>query len=184
MNEATEFPMGFESFQVRWNPSRSTANEIDSHLRSLAEITNDVDALRVGDSRYYLWNDGRHVVEIEWSDSSASLSARFMLCNPESITDAYAEFLLQLQRRFGGGLAICDARPADRSREFGPGESNEFRDTLRESIAARRAEWVRDFGPRTLAANSRDVYREIILPKCEPVFANRDLHSLTTDPDS
>jgi hypothetical protein len=178
--------MGFESFQVRWKPSLSTAIEIDSYLRSLPEITIDVDAIRVGDSRYYLWNDGRHVVEIEWGSGSspASLSARFMLCNPESITDAYTEFLIQVQRRFGGRLEICDTVPSDRSREFGPGESNEFRDALRESIAVRRAEWIRDFGPRTLAANSRDVYREIILPKCEPVFANRDLHTLTTDPDS
>lgn len=169
--DGMEFPMGFESFQVRWNPSLPIASEVDSHLRSLPEITVDHDALRIGDSRYFLWNDGRHVVEIESSDSPARFSTRFMLCNPETITDVYAELLLNLQMRFGGRLEICDHDPSLRSNQYGPDDSDGFREALRESIALRRSEWIAAFGPRVLTANSRDVFREIILPNCVPVSA-------------
>lgn len=161
--------MGFESFQVRLQGPRPDAAAIDTFLLSLPRIQIDDDAFRIGDARYYVWSDADHVIEIELDGNPARLSARFMLCNPESIPTPFAELLLQLHGRFGGRIVICDEVPRNQPNEFTTENLEEFHEVLRQSIAARRAEWTAQFGPRVLPAKSRDVYREFILPLCEPV---------------
>lgn len=160
--------MGFESFQVRLNDPRENADAIDAFLLSLPQVSHDNDAFRIGDSRYYIWNYAGHVIEMELGNNPTRMSVRFMLCNPESIATTFADFVLQLHRRFDGRIVICDEVPSNRPNEFTAENLGEFREVLRETIAARRAEWVAQFGPRVLPAKSRDVYREFILPQCEP----------------
>jgi hypothetical protein len=161
--------MGFESFQVRLQNPQLNEAAISDLLDSFPQIMIDQDALIIGNSLYFVWNDGKHVIEIELDQNPAQLSARFMLCNPESVSMVYAELLLQLQRQVGGDLVICDPVPPNRPHEFTRENPEEFRDVLYQSIATRRAEWVKQFGPRVLAAKSRDAYREFIIPACTPV---------------
>jgi hypothetical protein len=163
--------MGFESFQVWLRTPQKNPADIEALLLSLPEISIDHETYRWSDSRYFLWNDGQHIVEIELDIDPVQLSTRFMLCNPETVTQAYAKFLMCLLHKIGGKLEFVGPGPSAPLRAFTCENLSDFPEVLRASIAPQRAGWVAMCGPRVMPANSRIAFEEFILPLCTPVSA-------------
>ena len=80
--------MGFESFQVTLSGGPFDPIGLDKAIRNLPGMRPDPEAGFMRGS-YYLFEDGRHVVELHLFPAPVSLSCRFALCHPDSIDPAF-----------------------------------------------------------------------------------------------
>lgn len=160
--------MGFEAFRVELRGGRAGLSEADEVVRMLAHIKPDPDAVAMRGSTYYLLDDGRHAIEIELTDSPVRLSCRFTLCHPPSVVPAFLNLVRELMARLGMDARICDDVRPEHSHLFSLEQFDEFSAAAAHYIATRRAEWVAAFGDEPLAATTNEVYRRIILPRCQP----------------
>ena len=159
--------MGFESFQVELRGERANYLDADRAIRNLPGIRPDPrGGFMLGS--YYLFEDGRHVVELHLFDSPMSLSCRFALCHPDSIDAAFVELVRVLM----GSLGIEAMIPDDVSEHahwFSLAEFAEFAARLPEYIAIRRQEWIAAFGAVRATATTSEAFERFILPSCLPV---------------
>ena len=117
---------------------------------------------------YYLFEDGRHVVELHLFITPEILSCRFALCHPDTIDSAFIGLLHRLVIATGMEVTIReDVRP-EHEYPFPLAEFPALTACLPEYIAARRAEWVAAFGDERMAVSTNECYRRIILPLCQP----------------
>jgi hypothetical protein len=161
--------MGFEAFRAELRGGRATYSEAEEVVRTLPHARPDLNALETRGSSFYLIDDGQHIIEIEVLDDPVRLSCRFTLCHPPSVDRVYLDLVRELLARLGMQARICDdVRPED-SRPFSLAEFHDFAAITQCSIAGRRAEWIEGFGDETMAASMEEVYRRVILPRCQPV---------------
>jgi hypothetical protein len=160
--------MGFESLRVELLGGPVDHPTADAAVRRLPGAAADPDAIRTPGSSYYLIRDGRHVFEVEVDDRPA-VSCRFTLCHPPSADSAFLGLVRDLMTRLGMAARVCDEVPSEDAGPFPAERFAAFAAAATRAIAARRAEWVRQFGPAAFAATTPEVYERVILPRCEPV---------------
>jgi hypothetical protein len=161
--------MGFESFRVELRGGSASYDQVDAAVRSLSHARPDHVSIASQASTYYTIEDGRHAIEVEVAISPVRISCRFTLCHPPSITAAFLDLIRELMTRFGMDARICDDVPPEPAPGFSADRFPEFADVLSRCVAARRAEWVANFGPEQFPARTQEAYQRFILPRCEPV---------------
>jgi hypothetical protein len=160
--------MGFEAFRVELRGGRAADGEADAAVRKLPHVKPDRDSVPTPGSTFYVLDDGRHVIEVEVMSSPMRLSCRFTLCHPPSVDTAFLGLVRDLMTLLGMEVRICDDVRPEHSRSFSITELAELSAVVSRYIAVRRAEWVAAFGDEPLAASTNDVFRRIILPRCQP----------------
>jgi hypothetical protein len=161
--------MGFEAFRVELSGTKAHVAEADEVVRKVPYIKPDKDSVPTKGSTFYVLDDGQHAIECEVKDSPVRISCRFTLCHPPSVDLAFLGLLRELMFRLSMEAKIRDDVHPAHSRSFSLPEFSEFMAVSRNYIAARRADWTSAFGERPLAATSKEVYQQIILPQCQPV---------------
>lgn len=161
--------MGFEVFRVELRGGQAKYADVDETVRQVPHAHPDHGSIPTQGSRYYLIEDGQHVIEVEVMDAPVKVSCRFTLCHPASIDLCFLGVLQGLMRRLGMDATLCDAIQPAHARSFSFAEWPDFVAITRHSIAARRAEWIAAFGKESLAATTNEVYERVILPRCQPV---------------
>jgi hypothetical protein len=161
--------MGFESFQVRLRGGWANYLEADETVRKLPHIKFDRESALMPGATYYLRDDGRHVIEIEVSGEPVRISCRFMLCHPPSVDSAFLGFVHDLMVRLGMEAEICDDVRPEHAHSFSLADYAEFSTLSSHYISARRTEWIAAFGTKQIPATTSEVYKELILPLCQPV---------------
>jgi hypothetical protein len=162
--------MSFEVFRVEVQGGTATHREAVEILQTLPNIMPDHESLSMRGSTYYLVDDGQHVIELELLDSPVRLSCRFTLCHPPSVDAVFLGLVRELMARLGMEVRICDDVRPEHSRPFSLRELADFSATISGYIDVRRTEWVAAFGAETFGATTNEVYRRIILPRCQPVI--------------
>ncbi len=160
--------MGFESFRVELRGGGASYAEAAEVLRKLPRMSPDPHALSTPGSTFYLYNDGRHVIELALLDAPVRLSCRFTLCHPPSVDPVFLGLVRDLMGRLGMEARICDDVRTEQARSYPLDAFADFSGATLDYIAARRAEWVRAFGDEPLAATTNDVFARVILPRCQP----------------
>jgi len=156
--------MGIEDYRVSLRTRAATAAVVSDWVRERPHAAPD-EGLLPDHCEYFRIDDGRHVLEVEVSRTDpAEVTVRFALCNPRSVEAAFLAFVRELATTFE--MKIHDQEGHG---TFPPEAVDRFAASALESIARRRAEWVAQFGPRVLAAGSREVFETIILPQCAPL---------------
>lgn len=163
--------MGFDSFRVELRGGHASPREANEAVQQLPHAHSDSQSIPVPGSTYYLIEDGQHVLEVECLDSPVRLSCRFTLCHPPSVDSAFLGLLRDLMTRLGMEVKVRDDVRPEHSRPFSLDEFAEFSAVASRYIAARRAEWVAAFGDEPLAATTPEVFRRVILPRCQPAIA-------------
>src|SRR6266849_4926910 len=100
--------MGFETFRVELRGGKAKFGEADEAIRKLPHIKPDPHSLPTKGSTYYLFDDGRHAIELELMDSPLRLSCRFTLCHPPSVDAVFLGLIRELMNRLGMEARICD----------------------------------------------------------------------------
>jgi hypothetical protein len=160
--------MGFESFRIELRGGRASYQEADEIIRQLPYAKPDSESMALPGSTYYLIDDGRHVIELELKDNPVRVSCRFALCHPPSVEGAFLRFAHYLMSRLGMEADICENIRPEHAHPFSLPEFADFSAAVSHYIAVTRAYWVADFGTETLAATTNEVFRRIILPRCQP----------------
>jgi hypothetical protein len=160
--------MGFEAFRVELRGGRAKYREADEAVRKFPHVRPDQDSVPMRGSTFYVIDDGRHVIEVELMDSPVRLSCRFTLCHPPSVDSVFLGLVREVMARLGMEAKICDDVRPEHSGSFSLNEFTEFSAITSRYVAARRAEWVAAFGDEPMAATTNEVYRRIILPRCQP----------------
>ena len=161
--------MGFETFRVELRGGGATFAQADAVARQLPHAQPDHDSITSRGSAYYTVEDGSHVIEIEVTDTPVKVSCRFTLCHPPTIDAAFLSLVREIQIALDMDVKICDDVRSDHSRWYSATHFIEFAEVASGYIAARRAEWVANFGATQLSAKTPEVYAKVILPKCVPV---------------
>ena len=161
--------MGFETFRVELCGGTATYTQAEEAVRRYEHARPDHDSIASRGSAYYTIEDGSHVIEVEVAASPVRVSCRFTLCHPPDIDAEFMGLVRDMQTRLGMVVRICDDVRPEHARCFPPAQFPEFSGIVSDYIAARRAEWIANFGPETLSATTPEVYEKIILPKCVPV---------------
>ena len=160
--------MGFESFQVTLSGGPFDPTELDEVIRSLPGMRPDPEEGFMRGS-YYVFEDGRHVVELHLSHEPVDLSCRFTLCHPDSIYSSFIGLLRLLVSTTGMEVTIRDDVRPEHNHAFPPSEFSAFAACLPGYIAVRRADWIAGFGAERIAASSVECFQRIILPRCQPL---------------
>jgi hypothetical protein len=160
--------MGFETFRVELRGGGKDYREANEVVQKLAHIRLDQDSSPMQGSTFYVFDDGRHAIELELKDAPVRLSCRFTLCHPPSVDSAFLNLLRELLRQLGMEATICDDVRPKEAHGFSVVQFEEFSAITCRLIATRRAEWIKAFGDERLAATTNEVYRRIILPRCQP----------------
>jgi hypothetical protein len=84
------------------------------------------------------------------------------------VDSAFLDLVRDLMMRLGMEAKICDDVHPKNAHLFSLGDFAEFSALALGCIAVRRTEWSAAFGGEPMAATTNDVYREIILPRCQP----------------
>jgi hypothetical protein len=160
--------MGFETFRVELRGGKVNGAEADEAVRELPHIRPDQHSLSTRGSTFYVFDDGRHAIELALLDAPVRVSCRFTLCHPPSVDAVFLVLLRDLMTRLGMEAKICDDVRPEHARSFSRDDFAEFADATLRYIAARRAEWIAAFGDEPMAATTNEVYERIILPHCQP----------------
>ena len=159
--------MGFESFRVEL-VGDTPAARVREAVRALPGVEPDPDGgLLPGD--YFRVRDGRHVIELHLSDVGQRLSVRFSLANPASVDAAFLDVARHLMTHAGLRVRVL----TDVATEFTLAEFDQFAAVVAEETARERRGSVDMFGPDTFAAGTAEVFRRVILPRCEPAVGRR-----------
>ncbi len=161
--------MSFESFRIELRGSTASIAEADLAVRGYPFTRRDNESIGSKTSGFYIVDDGSHIIEIEVADNPVKLSCRFTLCHPSSVDAAFLNLARDLQSRLAMNAFICDDIRPEHAHAFSRDEFPEFARVVTDTIAKRRVEWVRNFGPTVLRANTPSVYEKFILPRCTPV---------------
>lgn len=159
--------MGFEHFKVDLHSGKAR-KDAEQVLRRLPLLSPDHDSMSFPSSSYYLWNDGKHIIEIELAESPLRVSCRFTLCHPRSVDSVFLDLIRKLMTQLQMAVTICDDTSPDSSQSFSPERSGELSELLPKLIAKRRREWIAAFGDHSLAATTKEVHERVILPMCQP----------------
>ncbi len=162
--------MGFESFRVELRGGRAKYPETDETLRKHPHVKLDQHSVPTKGSKFYIRDDGQHVIEVELMESPVKLSCRFTLCHPPSVDSVFLNFLRELMANLGMEAKICDDVRPEHAHSFSFDQFSQFSALTSRYVAARRKEWIATFGTEQLAATTNEVYERIILPHCQPVF--------------
>lgn len=163
--------MGFESFRVDLSGGDHEFENIRQNLGNLAHVEADKAMTGPHYSSCYIWSDGSHVIEIEVVKKPIRISCRFTLCHPTSIDSAFVKFTRLLMTKFDMNVTIGDdVEPSD-SGPFGLQQFGELSSALVSYIAARRTEWIDQFGHEQLAATTDEAFEIYILPLCRDFAA-------------
>jgi len=160
--------MGFESFQVELKGDANTFASKGAFGDRFPQAKPDPDAIPLAGSAFFIVDDGLHIVEIEVSDSTARMSIRFTLCHPGSIIQAFLNLLQDLIATFDMSARIRDDVRVEHSGWYSAARIEEFSSIVSGYVANRRSEWIANFGPEEVAANTSEVFRRIVLPSCLP----------------
>ena len=158
--------MGFEMFRVELRGGETDFGEADEAVRKLPNIKRDCRFLSSQGSRFYLYEDGRHAIELAVLDAPVRVSCRFTLCHPPSVDAVFLGLVRDLMTRLGMEAKICDDVLPEDARCCALDEFAAFSAATLRYIAARRVEWVAAFGDEPMAATTNEVYQQIILPRC------------------
>jgi hypothetical protein len=160
--------MGFETFRVELRGGKANYAQADEAIQELPHIRPDQHSLSTRGSRFYLYEDGQHAIELAVLDASVRVSCRFTLCHPPSVDAVFLGLVRDLMARLGMEAKICDDVLPDDARSFALDDFAAFAAATRRYITARRAEWIGAFGDVPMAATTNEVYQRIILPRCQP----------------
>jgi hypothetical protein len=160
--------VGFESFQIELHGGHATCLEAEGAIRTLERISIDHDAAGSGSSRFFVMNDGKHVVEIELKHSPPVISCRFTLCHPPSIDAVFLGLVRQLMVLLGMHATIRDDVRPEHAHSFTLDAFDELAAATLQYIHARRLEWIEMCGTEQLAATTSEVFQRIICPQCQP----------------
>lgn len=163
--------MGFESFRIELHGGSATFPQAQEAIRAFPQVRLDPQSLPMRGSTYYLFNDLRHVIEVELRDAPVKISCRFTLCHPPSMDAVFLHCLRELMLRLGLEATICDDVGPEHKHSFSLTQFTEFSTATLNYIAMRRGEWNAAFGLEPLSATTNEVYQRIILPRCQPVVA-------------
>jgi len=159
--------MGFESFRVELCGGQATYSEVNEGLRKLEHITGDPDSVLTPGSQFFFMGDGKNVIEIELTDSPVKLSCRFTVCHPPAVDSAFLGLVKKLMVIFGMEVKIRDDVQPEHAHSFSLAQFHDFAVVISRFISARRLEWISAFGSKQVAATTNEVYKQIILPRCQ-----------------
>jgi hypothetical protein len=160
--------MGFEVFRVelRGDAPAELGREA---IRALPGVTDDPDGGFLP-GEYFRVRHDRHVIELHLSEHPPSLSVRFPLANPPSVDEVFMAVVRHLMTHAGLRARVLDDDvPEEHAGGFTLDQFDQFAAHARRCIAAERRVWVTMFGPNTHAGSTAEVFRDVILPRCEPV---------------
>lgn len=160
--------MGFESFRIELHGGSATFPQAQEAIRAFPHVRLDPQSLPMRGSTYYLFNDLRHVIEMELRDAPVKISCRFTLCHPPSVDLFFLERVSAFMRRFAMKAKICDDSGPENKHWFTLDDADSSSSMMR-AIAVRRSEWNANFGSEQFAATTNEVHERIILPQCQPV---------------
>lgn len=161
--------MGFEVFLVELRGGPTSAAEAREAVQELPHIRPDRGSIPTKGSMYYVLDDGHHAIELQVVDFPVRISCRFTLCHPPSVDSVFLALVRRLMLRLGMAARLCEDVCSDEdARPFSVAEFAEFSAAAARAIAARRAEWITEFGDHLLGATETEVYRRVILPRCQP----------------
>lgn len=159
--------MGFESFRVELHGGPGTSAEVIEAIRDLDHITADETAIPTPGSHYFVMRDGRHVIEMESTQSPVSVSCRFTLCHPPSVEAVFLAIVRTLMDSLEMQVKICDDVLPEHAGNFSRDTFDAFTRAVLPYIAARRSVWKATFGNQPLAVSTNEVHQRIILPLCQ-----------------
>jgi hypothetical protein len=160
--------MGIEVFLVELQGGIASYEEATEVVCKLPHIKPDPDGGWMPESTYYVFRDGAHTIEMELMSVPVKLMCRFTLCHPPSVDAVFVRFVRELATRLGMEVKIRENVCPEHERAFSANDFAEFSAIIPGYIAARRAEFVAQFGDKQLGASSTELFQEIILPQCEP----------------
>jgi hypothetical protein len=161
--------MGFESFRIELHGGSAMFPQAQEEIRVFPQVRLDQQSLPMKGSTYYVFRDGRHVIEMELRDAPVKITCRFTLCHPPSIDAVFLHWVRELMLRLGMEATICDDVGPEHRHSFSLTQFTEFSAATLDYIAMRRGEWNAAFGLEPLSATTNEVYQRIILPQCQPV---------------
>ncbi len=161
--------MSFETFRVELRGGASSFAQVDGLIRQLPHTIADVEPIASGDSSYYTVKDGNHTIEVEVAPSPVRVSCRFTLSHPPSVDAALLSLVRELTVRLGMDAFVCDDVSTHDSQGFSIARFAEFAEIVSRTIAARRAEWIANFGSEYYSVTAPELYEKVILPRCVAV---------------
>jgi hypothetical protein len=162
--------MGFEVFLVELHGTRANFDEAKEAIRKLAHVEPDPDGGFMPGATYYVFRDGAHTIEMELMAAPVRLSCRFTLCHPPSVDAVFLNLVRELMTRLGMQVTIRENVSPEHAHSFTVNTFAEFSEIVLHYIAARRAEWIADFGDKQKGASSKEQFEEFILPQCQPMI--------------
>jgi len=160
--------MGVEDFQVSitYNGKSNEFNELNQYLKSYQNIIADYKTKQISNEHYYIFNDGKYIIEFEVSLREMNLikiSCRFAVCHPASIDSLFEKLIMAIAKKLKAKIEILDETPnGDPYQFFYPNYDN-FKKILRKAIEIKRNYWIQDFGPKTLSLKTSDALKKYLL---------------------
>jgi hypothetical protein len=158
--------MGAEDFLVRVE-TEVNATMVVRELLAIPGIIHDAVATRMPSSIFLRFEDAEHIVELEVQDRDPCVvSARFALCHPASIEQAFGALVGQIARVLAGRVSIAedvepDVVPVDTV--FGPPDWNSLTVAIEECVDKKRGLWQADFGTKTARASCREALERFVI---------------------
>lgn len=167
--------MGFESFRVELR-GPTPIEQVREAILALPHVQRDPEGgFPFAGSEYYSVRDGRHVFELELSQTlphQTRVSLRFTLSHPPSVDSAFLQLVRRLMTDSGlRAFVLDDSVMAAFPDGFGLWDDERFAEFAFDAIEVERWAWISQFGPETLTASTAEVFEQIILPRCEPTPA-------------
>jgi len=170
MSEIARSHMGMESYLVKIRVPPAEYAAVRLFAESEFQLTPEPPGYVSGNSSYYSFRDGRHVIEWEFAPAHDQypISVRFALCHPDTVDAVLIELVCRILDRFTAAATIVEPLPEGAARDHSAKTKAEFARDCRGSIQICRGYWRATFGPRTAGLSHADAMREFILPQCTP----------------
>lgn len=147
--EKGETNMGVESYLSLVRRERLDVHIVKEFVTSTLGLSPDPRqyAITTNDS-YYVFQDGRHVIEFELADRSeyVQVSVRFALCHPASVDEVFIDLTTAFIRKFDMTATICEWLPEGAPTRYDVLDCKLFALNCRRSIEYAREQWRKQFG--------------------------------------
>ena|SRR4028118_286845 len=158
--------MGCEDYRVLLRAGVDV-EDVCAVLLSRPGVSRDGQAKDVGRSRYFVYNEGGHVFEMEvlvGQGASTEISVRFAVCHPLTADEAFVNFVFDLADSLKASVSIREDLPVGLRGDFSWGDQKDsLESSMRTTISAKRSYWVSDFGPEQAAVGCDEAIRRFVL---------------------
>jgi hypothetical protein len=156
--------MGLESFQIILSGGPASLAEVNAGLRALPDVRPGPESGFVPAWPCFVFDDGRHVIELELSGPPPRISVRFALCQPASADAAFLDFIRGRMAAHGMEARVMDEVRPEHAGGFPLGRFAELAEAAVGYIAGARAAWVAMFGPVQAKATTAQAWGLVLPP--------------------